>query len=333
MISLKRWLLFLFVGLPIHWALMPIYILVYLFWRAFWLFDKKKQKVSYDHESATVSIYDSEKEILLNSDNHNMLTQWTVATEKSFASFVHDKGHGLTFMRVPNPHSPKAFDEVSGDCVVAFCFAAVNLSRGYPKDLVHQLAKTYLLHLGCPSYDKKNNGTVSSRCNNFGVNWCPDGWGGLGQPAFGPQYFTSSALFALASRTSFWWKVVYHLHRIIMGGFIFEWMPLVVPKNSLFYVRDITAKAIFVHEKVFGLKLWMRKAYDEISRSTERKNPVLCALACRRDYDYSTIPNYVHRFFGQNSTGLSEFDDSSIPQVRPRLISWSIRHERMGVFD
>lgn len=91
MISLKRWLLFLFVGLPIHWALMPIYILVYLFWRA-------------------------------------------------------------------------------------FCFAAVNSSRGYPNDLVHQLAKTYLLHLGCPSYDKKNNGTVSSRCNNFGVNWCPDGW-------------------------------------------------------------------------------------------------------------------------------------------------------------
>lgn len=317
-VPLIRWLLFIFVGLPIHWALMPIYVLVYLFWRMFGLF--KHQRALYYHTSALSPIYDTSKHILINSDDHNMLTQWTVARKESFQHFVYDKGHGLTFMRVPNPNSPKAFDEVSGDCVVAFCFAAVHSPNGYPEEMVRELATTYLLHLGCPSYDTKNKGTVSSRCNNFGLNWCPDGWGQLGQPAFGPQYFTSSALFALASQSSFFWKIVYHVHRIVMGGFIFEWMPLVVPKDKLFYVRDITVKAIFVHEKVFGLKAWMKKAYDEISRSTEWKNPVLCAIAKRTEYDYFSIPNYVHRFFGQNETGVSEYDDSSIPKMRQSLI-------------
>lgn len=323
-----RWLLFVSVGLPMHWVFMLLYVPVYFICRTFFLYKKAEQKADYSHVSAAIPIMDTDKNILINSDDHNMLTQWTVAKSDSFRHFVYNKGDGLTFMRVPNPISKKAFDEVSGDCIVSFAFAMANAEKDVlvkNRQIILELAKTYLKNLGCLSYDEKNNGTVSSRCNNFGINWCPDGWGQLGQPAFGPQYFTSSSLFAIAAKVSLTWRMVYHLHRILMGGFIFEWMPLVVPKNSLFYVRDITAKAIFVHEYVFGLKAWMIKAYDEISRSVEFKNPVLCALARRYDYDYSTIPNYVNRFFGQSKTGTSEYDDSSIPKVKQSLVKLSQR--------
>jgi hypothetical protein len=91
-----RWLLFVSVGLPMHWVFMLLYVPVYLICRTLFLYKKEEQKVDYSHVPAAIPIMDIDKNILINSDDHNMLTQWTVARSDSFRHFVYNKGDGLT---------------------------------------------------------------------------------------------------------------------------------------------------------------------------------------------------------------------------------------------
>ncbi|MDW8348395.1 MAG: hypothetical protein RML94_15640, partial [Bacteroidia bacterium] len=269
-IALIRYIIFLVIGLPLQWLLiMPIYFILYPFWYC-WFFLNLPLKRKPKHEVIDVeAIYSHDYGILINDDDHGAFTQYADCTSQGLLQFVDyksDTDRWLNFLRTPkyDKTDSRMYNEVSGDTVISFCFAAVlpdpqtNKQRMYDpavKKAILELAKSYLIFLGTRSFDKKNNGHVSARCNNFGINWCPDGWGQLGQPMFGPNFYTSSALFALAANFSRFWKVVFWLHWWVLGGWFWAIMPAMYPRNGLWYTRDMLIKALFVHQIVFG-KRW-----------------------------------------------------------------------------
>ena len=181
------------------------------------------------------------------------------------------------------------YHKVSGD-VATFNSHAAMLLHHYKglsdatKLRVKKSAWHYLARLGFRS-EKDGFFFVSARCNNFGLNLCPDGWGNLGQPAFGPQYYTSAAVFAAASVFDWRMKVVYWLHWFFMGGWLWGLFPvLYTKKQKLGYVRDVTMRALSTI-RLAGLGLWWEdQAMNYISDTiAEVKNPMHQALLGKLD--------------------------------------------------
>lgn len=330
--AMTRWVLFLTVGIFFQIITVPLYVLAYLYYLLFIrkTYKPEEQIVEVNHytildNDPRLPKFDYNNQILVNTDNHNMLTQYTIATPISFYNFVSlDKDGFLNFTR----NSKGDLTEVSGDCVISFCFAAVvnnNYKSKKVQTLIKRLAKTYLTFLGTRSFDSRNKGTVSNRCNNFGVNYCPDGFAYLGQPMLGPQFYTSSCLFALASYNSRFWKVVFWIHWTLMGGWFWALMPAIYLEDRWWYIKDMVMKSLFVHKVIFGNRWWIMLPMKLTNETNQYKNALFCAML-KQDYPYNTLPNFMSRFWSQNKKAVSENDDVFMTNVKETLIKLSRRN-------
>lgn len=315
--SVLRWVLFFLLGLPFQFLIYLVYPVIYLIARLFWQksYKRHEKELTVVNPPENVDInFSPEYGILINSDDHNMLSQYTVCNEKSFKLFTTNTPKGLTFTRTPTVlSSPLELQDVSGDCVISFCFAAT-ISYYFTKkpvyDLITSLATTYIKHLGCLSLDKQTHRYyVSARCNNFGINFCPDGYLKLGLPAFYPQFLTTSCLLALASYKSKYWKIVFWIHWLLLGGWYWALMPAVYPKNRYWYLRDMMMKALWIHKIIFGDRWWVNIPMKKTYESTPSVN--LLFEAFFRSYQkYSEIaPDIASRFWSQNKNAASNVHD------------------------
>lgn len=334
-IALIRWTIFLIIGLPFQFIVVkPIYAILYLIARLFW---QKHYNAAdkYFHPHPTLSNLedriakiDNEFNLFKIHDNHNLLAQYTIASApQSFSPYILNKNNHTWFLRKPLQWATSEYEsteEVSGDCVVAFCFAAAIHKKYFTlKKEILSLTYSYMVHLGTASFDRKNNGHISARCNNFGLNWCPDGWMGLGQPMFGPNFYTTSALLALASVHSIWWRIVFWIHWWLLGGWYWAFMPAIYPPDGLWYARDIIMKALWVHLMVFGKRWWIVRPMQITNATTPSLNLLFEAMLGKLpDNVHLLIPDYVNRFWSQTKNAVSDVNDSDyfVTGIRETLI-------------
>lgn len=307
--QLVRWLLFLFVGLPIQGVVYVLYPLIWLYWRLV-IFKEPGDKLIAYHEMVDPSIGRSRRMdgLLDNVDDHGAFSMYGALDKLAMETIVDATGNPVR--RVEDDWSLNQ-RQVSGDVVIAWCFAYTAPSlTNKPIETLLDIAKTYLKNLGVQSFDEINNGDVSNRCNNFGVNYCPDSETlKLGQPAAGPQFYTNSALFALASQHSFLFKIVFWVHWIVMGGWYWAFAPMVYPdQKTWWYVRDMSMKALYVHKYVFGNRWWIKKPMETITyeMSTYRNDMWYAMLGFDPIY---TLPGSMDSFFSQKEDATSRLSD------------------------
>jgi hypothetical protein len=300
--ALIRWILFLSVGFPFQFIVYAIYPLLWVYWRIF-IFKKteKLKPVHWEPDFETGRATKLNGLLLDNDDDHGALTQYGFIQPEGLELLVDKEGN---FVRGIDYSQNLNMNYVSGDCVVAWCFAYSLIpddKRDYK--LIEKVAWNYLKYLGSRSWDELSKGDVSNRCNNFGINYCPDSdLLKLGQPMAGPQFYTSSALFALAAKKSLFFKFVFWIHWVLLGGWYWAWWPVINPKDQYWYVFDITMKALWVHRDVFGNRWWIKVPMEKIREVVPARNDLFEAMVGNEP---SEMPNIVHAFFSQEKTAES----------------------------
>jgi hypothetical protein len=308
--SLVRWLIFLFVGIPTQMIMLLLYPTFYLYWRIF-VYEKVKSQVVPNHEA--VGQFDIDRaskttangKLLNNKDDHGALSMYGFIGMDGLKNLTNVFNHHLVRRAAS---STEGYDQsnVSGDVVISWAFATVFLDdQELDSAHIENVAKAYLKSLGSISYDKVNNGDVSNRCNNFGINYCPDSaLLKLGQPMAGPQFYTNSALFALASKKSYFFKLVFWTHWLLFGGWYWAFAPVLYTEdNGLFYVRDMTMKALYVHKRVFGNKWWINKPMELIAYNTPARNDLFYAMLGFGPV--KNLPKAMDAFFSQKADATS----------------------------
>lgn len=325
-LSTYRWTLFILVGFPFQLVVFLVYLFIWTYWRLFH-YENYKDKLEPVHkQSFTDEEYflatdlDDDTDCLRNDDDHGAFTQYGVGPG-ALRSLVAPEGD---LFRTP----AGSLNHVSGDVVVAWAFAYSLLFPDQRKalaPLAQKVAWNYLKHLGTRSIGK-DGAFVSTRCNNFGINYSPDSEAfGVGQPAAGPQFYTSSAIFAVASEHSKAMKFVFWAHWLLMGGWFWAFAPVLTPRGKLSYVKDITMKALWAHYEVFGKRWWIRSPMEAIVETTPVKNALFEAMIGR---ELMPMPSVVHAFFSQEDRASSnqELFDAN------KRINASIKGEVISIF-
>jgi len=317
-IAFVRWTLFIFIGLPFQLLVFIIYPFLWVYWRLC-IYEEVYPQKEAPHQDVPVEVKMRANGWLLdNADDHGAFTMYGAIKERGL-ELLNLNGD---FMRRFDDHGDHNLKKVSGDVVVAWCFAAthkgLNLKR--LEWTIRSAAWNYLKHLGTRSYDEKNNGWVSNRCNNLGINFCPDSdLFKIGQPMGGPQFYTNSCLFALASLFSYRWKLVFWIHWILLGGWFWMWFPIIYTKSKpVHYTRDITMKALWVHKFVFGDQFWISLPMWTITtRLSTHENPLFRAM-------YGWIPGNItpamNAFFSQRHDAGSIYVKNDMNPVLGRAI-------------
>ena len=318
MTALIRWTIFIFIGYPLHIVTMLVYPLIHLFWRIY-IFKHQPKKLSAEHENMPLL----PKHMAIrnncfhdNTDDHSALTHWGL-----FLTDVRIGMNGLmrlidmqgNFLRRWTNGKEEGF-HTSGDAVINWCFAAALYEEKYKglasvSGVFDLIAEQYLKNLGTIANMGKAKGWVSVRCNNFGVNFCPDSQAlFLGQPCAGPQFYTTSAVLALAAKEHFKWEIVFWLHWIFMGGWLWAFSPVLYTKDKGgWYLRDIVMKSLFVHKLVFGNSWWIRIPMEFITdKIATTENALFYAMTGRKAS--TEMPQVMNPTFSQSSTGISRED-------------------------
>lgn len=338
MTGFVRWVIFLFVGYPIQVLFNLIYPIIHIVWRfREFRYVRPEDRRQPNYSGATVGPSHSviRDNCFHNSpDNHGALEHYGLF----FVDQARGK-QGLSLLVDSDGAFVRRFWEgrlegnsVSGDCVACWAFAYTLLHPSYrPRDVLEKAARHYLWNLGAKSNMNPAAGWVSTRCNNFGLNYCPDGWRGLGQPMAGPQFWVSSSVFALASRELGWkWKVVFWLHFWLMGGPLWVLSPqLYTQKDKLGYSRDVVMRALFCHLDVFGARCWilypMRFIHDFIG---EGYPALFEAMLGRGTHD--GLPRVLSPWHSQSLFGDSGGDRENI--WTPQAVEYVRRRAReLGV--
>lgn len=327
MVAIIRWLLFLLIGIPSQIIIYALYPLLWVFWRLF-IFKKttKSEPVHWQHPDQSVGrVTKMDGKLLDNDDDHGALTQYGFAGPAGLALLMDKDGN---FARAVDSNLSLNMQRVSGDCVIAWAFAYSQMSESEQssmQDVVKKASWNYLKHLGTRSWDDISQGDVSNRCNNFGINWCPDSeLLKLGQPAAGPQFYTSSCLFAIASKNSIFWKLVFWTHWMLLGGWYWAFWPALYPKDGLWYVRDIVMKALWVHRCVFGNKWWVSLPMKKINESVPARNDLFEAMLGNKPGD---MPEVMHAFFSQQKNASSSrklYEENNRASAHIKKAIWSI---------
>lgn len=309
---LIRWALFLFIGLPIQILTYIIYPLLVLAWRIF-IFKKTEPKALPHHNELPVSLGLATRNdglFLNNDDDHGAFTMYNYIKEQGLSQILDSEGN---FLRRRNEDGSMNRNYVSGDVVIAFCFANT-FYRASDQD-IKKAIKNYFKHLGTRSYDDGiNNGDVSNRCNNFGLNYCPDSdTKGIGQPMAGPQFYTNSALLATGYHLGWQYKAAFWAHWLLLGGWYWAWAPVIYEKDrGLWYVRDMTMKALHVHAEVFGNRWWIRKPMVFINEKiSTHENQLFDAMFGIKP---KNVPECMHTFF-------SQYEDASSKEIGDGRVS------------
>jgi hypothetical protein len=319
--ALVRWLIFLLFGYPFQLLVMALYPLVHLYWRLF-VFQYVANKPDPVHADIPVALGLATRNdgiFLNNDDNHGAFTMYNFIQESGYQKLFDSNGN---FLRRYNEDNTENLDFVSGDVVSAFGFA--NQFYKADDDIIRKAIKNYLKNLGTCSTTDSNNGWVSTRCNNFGVNYCPDSDAyGIGQPMAGPQFYTTSALLALGYHLGWQYKALFWAHWLLLGGWYWAFSPVLYTKdNGLWYVRDITMKNLYTHAQVFGPKWWIVRPMKFINEKiSTHHNQLFDAMFGKTPQN---LPQCMHAFFSQNedasSTGIGDGRVSAyIPDAMRRM--------------
>ena len=302
-----RWLIFLFVGLPIQGVVYVIYPIVYLLWSIF-IFRPVDHKALPHHQAVPASIG--------SATTHNGALLDTIDDHGAFSMYGLVQREGLELLQVDGSliRRRAANDElnrwaISGDVVVSWLFANAVADRKVSNSILENVVGTYMKNLGTLSYDEVAQGYVSTRCSNFGVNIAEDSdFLKLSQPALGPQFYTTSALLASAYDLGFKYKAMFWAHWVVMGGWYWAWAPaLFVKQDDLVYVRDISMKALYVHLQVFGPQWWITKPMEFINDKVgTHKNDLWDAMMGREP---GPLPESMNSFFSQYSDASSYEND------------------------
>lgn len=298
-----RWALFLLIGLPIQVLVYALYPLVVLYWRIAIHRDVDLKDLP-SHVEIPVELGLTTRNgglFLDNNDNHGAFTHINFIKEEGYSQLFDQHGN---FLRRRNETGGMNRDRVSGDVVISFCFAN-QLDKAKDED-IRKAIKNYFKYLGTRSYDDVSQGDVSNRCNNFGVNYCPDSdFYKMGQPAFGPQFYTNSCLLATGYHLGIGYKAAFWAHWIVMGGWLWAWAPTLYTKdNGLWYVRDMSMKALWVHAQVFGDRWWIRKPMKFINEKiSTHENQLFDAMFGEEPQN---LPECMHAFFSQDEDASSK---------------------------
>lgn len=301
---MRRWLIFILLGYPLQLLVYLLYPLACI-WFLLSQYKPKSLKWPTIPEIKPAARHYETRDggvFLKNTDDHGAFTHifyWLhEAGARYFEQGMHLLlGQGEMCCRFLNDR--RHYHKVSGDVAVFNMHAVMILQEYYGisdhlKKLTVENAKNYLKNLGFKS-DKDGKRFVSARCNNFGLNFCPDGWGQLGQPAFGPQFYTSSAVFAAAARFGgLRWKLIYWAHWFLMGGWYWWAFPvLYTKKDKLAYVRDVTIRAAHT-VKLSGMGTWFEGRVEHYIGETvaEVRNPMHWAL--RGKAQYGPLPEVIN---------------------------------------
>lgn len=305
---LIRWLLFIFIGLPIQVVVYLLYPVVYVIWRIF-IFKSVLNKQKPTHQEISnplegrATIHDGA--LLDNVDDHGAFTMYGFL-QKEGLELLQKEGN---FIRKLNPDGSMVRWGVSGDVVVAWFFANMLAIRPASNGLLQKTVNTYIKNLGTLSYDEIAQGYVSARCSNFGVNAAKDSdFLKLSQPATGPQFYTSSAVLASAYHLGLKYKILFWTHWILMGGWYWAWAPILYPNQTdLWYTRDITMKSLYIHLQILGPRWWikmpMRFINDKIST---HHNDLFDAMMGR---EIGPLPSAMNPFFSQRADASSDESD------------------------
>lgn len=304
-----KWLIFLFIGLPIQSVMQAIYPIIYVVWSLF-LHKESPVKLKPTHDFSLIPPAGTETylndSLLKNVDDHGAFSQYGFIQKEGLellqqdGSFIRDRYADGTMNR----------QNVSGDAVVAWVFANQLADRKASDEIIKLVTDNYIKNLGTLSYDQYGQGYVSARCSNFGVNTANDAdFLKLSQPAFGPQFYTTSAVLAMAYHLGFKYKFLFWAHWLVMGGWYWAFAPIIAPDNSLYYVRDITMKSLYVHLQVFGPQWWVTKPMVYITdKISTHENDLFYAMLGR---DINQLPQVMNPFFSQREDASSSENDMS----------------------
>lgn len=326
---MMRWIFFIFIGYPLQLLMMTLYLIAIPLFR---IFIVKKNYLS-RHNIEPIVVKEAHFQtrddgvFLNNHDDHGAFTHiyyWMQNTDYWLEGLLRLSRDGKLFRRSVENNGYNF--RVSGDVVVFWTWAATlylkkNTYNFLLKKEINEVAKTYLKNLGMPSALEGERYGVSTRCSNFGVNLARDGFLGLSQPAFGPQFYTSQALFELAAHACGWrWKIVCILHWIFMGGWLWRIEPVMfLPSNELGYVRDVTMKAL--HSISLCKNRLVKKPMERIAYGIARvRNPLFFAcLGKLSAYDYDSLPKSINPWFSQTVDCLNGEEPSTNAYVKRSL--------------
>lgn len=196
---------------------------------------------------------------------------------------------------------------LSGDCLI-FWLHGWQLSDEKPNKGLRDLIIHYLKNLGLKD---QNHGFVSARCSNFGVNIAKDGAMNLSQPCLGPSFFQTSALLTMAAtNVSRWYWIVYWLHWLLFGGWLWMWCPFVAFKpNQWGYVRDVTTRALWLEwVNNPGWRTYL-PLYFMCLRVNRVAHPHYGAMIGRREW-VERLPTITNMWIAQTISGKNKGGDS-----------------------
>lgn len=239
--SLLRWGLYALIGLPVQFLMYLLYPIVIVLFRLKWAnkhgepiavpTSAPKTNAEIIDKGATISWRNEVFED--NDDEHTALLHYGAWSYKP--SFVAVEGlrrlttedGSIHRIYPPNP----AANPVSRDCLATWVYSYVMF--GGPKDELRKIAQHYIKYAFGLAH---SNGLVSARNSSSGLNYCFDGYKKLSQPAFGPNYYGSAALLALARKElGGVWHLIYFMHFMLMGGWLWWLEPIIYNNKFLLY--------------------------------------------------------------------------------------------------
>lgn len=305
MIAGLRWSLFIFIGLPFQFfAMLFIYPILHLLWTLFvrqTVPDHKKIVPTHDDIDVVKGSNTRNGGLFLdNQDDHGAFTHIYFLRLQALAELVNTTGD---LSRRVNEDQTLNMNYVSGDVVVSWALSLQVTPTSNP-DLIKKVVDNYIKNLGSRSYDAKNNGWVSNRCNNFGINYCPDSdILRIGQPAAGPQYYTTAALLAVAYHLGIKYKIYFWVHWILIGGWYWAFSPVLYTKtDGLWYVRDIVMKSLFIQLQTFGSKWWIVMPMRRVWETLHYHNDLFAAMLKK---PVRELPKCMDTFFSQRADSTS----------------------------
>ena len=285
-----------------------IYPLIYVAWFLF-IFKPVDHKEKPNHQfnlDPSVGTATTHNGLLIdNADDHGAFSMYGFIQKEGLELLQKDG----SVIRKLNPDGSMNQWAVSGDVVVSWFFANTLANRPASSEVVKSVADTYIKNLGTLSYDEVAQGYVSTRCSNFGVNRALDSdFLKISQPAFGPQFYTTSAVLASVYDQGFKYKALFWTHWVVMGGWYWAFAPVLYPdQKSLWYVRDITMKALYVHLQVFGPRWWIKKPMEFINdKIATHENDLFNAMMGR---EIGPLPSAMNSFFSQYDDASSYLND------------------------
>lgn len=246
-----QFLLYIFLQ-PIVFVVYPFFI----FWHRIFF---KKNGVEFYLKKIPIKSYQSiapknihkigirDNNWLNNSDDHCTMTHvflWDLHPNMEMHHSLVAKDGRLKRMS-PKDHG----NPTSGDCIVFWCWSfVVNKSRDFMA--LRRLVDHYILNRFALQHPSGKG--VNTTSSNGGVRWTVDGdFLNLGPMCFGPQYYTTAALLALAASQlgDTKYKILYWVHYLLFGGWLWKWLP-VAPLYRVHYSSfDVVERALWVIRK------------------------------------------------------------------------------------